>query len=229
MSGKVEKAEGGMGLVGVVTRDIKLAIEIAKYGPPAPHKYSAINGGQAEMEHLIREFTLHPEWAMGWDIETPRSLAKAADESEIDSIKANILQIQFAFNSEVGYIFPGFEVDWVREGSRRLLELGNRKYTWNGWKFDDKVVASYEIHPAGENVDLMSAWSWIEPDLPKGLQFATSFAAPHLLPWKHRGQVGDEVYGACDVISLHLNADYIFKRMDEQGLRQSYDRHVSNT
>ena len=224
--GKVEKAEGGMSLSGVVRRDIELALEIAKMGRPAPREFQTIVGTREVMDALIHEARLHPERAIAWDIETPRSLDKADDESEIDSIQAQVTQIQFALDDKRGFVFPGFSESWVVAGTRRLLGLPNRKYTWNGWKFDNKVVSGHHGIPIrGEDVDLMSAWAWIQPDLPKGLQFATSFYAPELGPWKHLAFSDEDLYGCKDVISLHINAQGIFKVMDERGLRTSYDRH----
>ncbi len=216
-----------MALAGVVRRDIELALEIAKSGAPRPHEYEVVKGNREVMEELVRQAELHPEWTLGWDIETPRSFDKADDESEIDSIQAQVTQIQFAWDSRRGYVFPGFETEWVKEGTRKLLGLGHRKYTWNGKGFDHKVVEGHHYIPIlGESIDLMEAWSWVQPDLPKGLQFATSFYAPNLGPWKHLAFDKEERYGACDVISLHLNAEGIFKVMDQRGLRTSFDRHV---
>ena len=243
-NGKVEKAEGGMALAGVVTRDIQLALQIAKSGVPAAHKFQAIKGNRDVFDQLIRDYESHPEWDIAWDIETPRSIDMADDESEIDSIQAQVTQIQFAHHADAGYVFPGFEAEYVREGTRKLLGLRNRKLSWNGWKFDNKVVQGHHGIPInGLDVDLMSAWHWVQPDLPKGLQFATSFHAPELQPWKHltggwgfgEGEGAPwadpklneamDVYGACDVISLILNRDGIFDVMDKRGLRTSYDRH----
>jgi len=235
---KIEKAEGGMSLAGVVTSDILLALRIAREGVPAPHQFEAIHGNRDVMEALYRDYQEHPEWDIAWDIETPRSIAMSDDESEIDSIQAQVTQIQFAHHSDKGYVFPGFEAQYVKEFTQKLLALPNRKLSWNGWKFDNKVVSGHHGIPIlGEDVDLMAAWRWIQPDLPRGLQFATSFHAPHLAPWKHLSGAfyqgtGDDTaasmdtYGACDVVSLILNRDGIFKTMDSRGLRTSFDRHV---
>lgn len=215
-----------MSLSGVVTRDIQLALSIAKNGAPAAHKFQTIKGNRDVFENLVRDYELHPEWDIAWDIETPRSIDMADDESEIDSIQAQVTQIQFAHHSDAGFVFPGFEAEYVREGTKRLLGLSNRKLSWNGWKFDNKVVSGHHGIPIlGLDVDLMSAWHWVQPDLPQGLQFATSFHAPHLPPWKHLAIADEDTYGACDVISLILNRDGIFDVMDKRGLRTSYDRH----
>ncbi len=225
-NGKVEKAEGGMSLAGVVTRDIQLALQIAKSGVPAAHQFKTIKGNRDVFDQLIRDYESHPEWDIAWDIETPRSIDMADDESEIDSIQAQVTQIQFAHHSDAGYVFPGFSAEYVREGTRRLLAMPNRKLSWNGWKFDNKVVSGHHGIPIlGQDIDLMSAWHWVQPDLPKGLQFATSFHAPHLHPWKHLAISDEDTYGACDVITLILNRDGIFDVMDKRGLRTSYDRH----
>lgn len=239
---KVEKAEGGMSLVGVVTRDIQLALQIAKTGPLVRPKYEVIRGDREVMDALIREAELDLTRPLAWDIETPRSIDMAADESEIDTHSGNVTQIQFALDSRRGFVFPGFQADWVRDGTKKLLSMRRRFYTWNGWKFDNRVVGQFGIAVAGEDVDLMSAWHWVQPDLPQGLQYATSFYAPELGPWKHfaRFVSGDpnddglseteqkdmDDYGTCDVISLHMDAEGIFKAMDAKGLRTTYDRHV---
>lgn len=227
VAGRTEKAEGGMALAGVVRRDIELALKIAREGVPEPYKFTTITGGPEEARAFYELARSRPELAIGWDIETPRSIDKADDESEIDSIQAHVTQIQFALDSKTGYVFPGFENPWVREWTTKILGLPNRKYTWNGWKFDNKVVQGHwGIQIAGEDIDLMSAWHWIQPSLPQGLQFCTSFYAPELPPWKHRALSDEDLYGACDVISLHINAEGIFNVMAQRGLRTSYDRHV---
>ena len=224
--GRVEKAEGGMALASVVRRDIELAIHLAGNGFKGHRSPEVVVGSREVMENLIKLAQDHPEWALGWDIETPRSIDMADDESEIDEIQAEVTQIQFALDSKVGYVFPGFRQDWVRDGARKLLGLRNNKYTWNGKKFDNKVVQGhYGIPILGEDIDLMQAWHWIQPDLPQGLQFATSFYAPELPPWKHLAISDEEEYGCCDVISLHINANGIFEAMDNKGLRTSFDRH----
>lgn len=238
---KVEKAEGGMSLAGVVTRDIQLAMQIAKTGPLVRPKYEVIRGNRETMDALIREAEINLDRPMAWDIETPRSIDMAADESEIDTIQGNVTQIQFALDSRRGFVFPGFQADWVRDGTRKLLSMRRRLYSWNGWKFDNKVVSGqFGIPILGDDIDLMSAWHWIQPDLPQGLQYATSFFAPELGPWKHFArfvsgsndllteseQKDMDDYGTCDVISLHMNAEGIFKTMRANGLETSYDRHV---
>lgn len=226
--GKVEKAEGGMALSGVMIRDIQQAIAIAASGPLLKPKMECIKGNREVMDNLIRDYANHPEWPIYWDIETPRSIDKADDESEIDSIQAQVTQIQFGHNKERGFVFPGFEAAYVKEGTRRLLGTpGRRMLTWNGWKFDNKVVMGHHGIPIlGIDIDLMSAWAWLQPDLPKGLQYATSFFAPEIGPWKHLAFDSEDIYGMYDVISLAYNDEGIFEALERRGLKQSYDRHV---
>lgn len=229
--GKVEKAEGGMSLVGVMMRDILQAVEIAKHGPLLKPKMETIKGNREVMDQLIRLYREHPDWPVYWDIETPRSFDKADDESEIDSIQAQVTQIQFGFNKDCGYVFPGFDAQYVKEGTRQILSgLGNRErpmLTWNGWKFDNKVVMGHHGIPIqGLDIDLMAAWSWLQPDLPKGLQFATSFFAPEIGPWKHLAFDNEDLYGMYDVISLAYNHEGIFSELERRGLKTSFDRHV---
>jgi len=227
-TGKVEKAEGGMALSGVVMRDIQQALAIAASGPLVKPKMECIKGSREVMDNLIRDYANHPEWPLYWDIETPRSIDKADDESEIDSIQAQVTQIQFGHNKEQGFVFPGFDALYVKEGTRRLLSNRNRRMlTWNGWNFDNKVVMGHHGIPIlGIDIDLMSAWSWLQPDLPKGLQYSTSFFAPEIGPWKHLAFDAEDIYGMYDVISLAYCDEGIFEALDRRGLRNSYDRHV---
>jgi len=228
VAAKVEKAEGGMSLSGVMMRDIELALSIAKHGPLIRPEIETVKGNRDTMDILIKEFELHPEWPLYWDIETPRSLDKADDESEIDSLQAQVKQIQFGYNKERGFVFPGFEAEYVKEGTRKLLGQRNRRmFTWNGWGFDDKVVMGHHQVPIlGINIDLMSAWSWLQPDLPKGLQFVASFFAPEIGPWKHLAFDAEDIYGTYDVVSLAYNHEGIFSALEKRGLMNSYERHV---
>lgn len=224
---RVEKAEGGMSLAGACMRDIQLAMRIAKFGPIPKPKVEIISGGREVMEELIRQYENHPEWGLFWDIETPRSFDKAADESEIDSISAHVKQIQFTHCKERGWVFPGgFENEWCLEGTRKLMAMHHRKFTHNGKKFDVPIVhGHYGIPINGEQTDLMEKWHWIQPDLPRGLQFVTSFFWPEHGPWKHLALSNEEEYGVADVVTMVANEEGISKIMEEKGLRTSFDRH----
>lgn len=227
--GKTEKAEGGMALSGVVMRDIQLAIEVARNGGKYNRReFKAIRCTEEIAQEFLRRVESHPEIPLGWDIETPRSEEKAGDESEIDVLQADVTQIQFALDDKEGYVFPGFrDASWVKPITRKLLATRNTKYTWNGWKFDNPIIMGQHGIPInGLDVDLMSAWHWIQPDLPQGLQFATSFYCPEIGPWKHLIYEDADFYGANDVCVLHADAQGIFKAMEDRGIRKSYDRHI---
>lgn len=225
--GKVEKAEGGMGLSGVMMRDILLAKTIASRGPLALRKPRVVHGTREVMERLIRDFSSHPEWRNHFDIETPYSKG-SLDESELEvgTKDLHVTAIQFTPNDQEGFVFPGFECEWVKGGSQKLLALANQKVSHNGKNFDVPVLRHHDVHLSGVHIDLQQAWSWIQPDLPKALQYVTSFYAPELGPWKHLGS-DSSVYQANDVIALAINHDGIFKEMEARGLRTSFDRHVT--
>lgn len=222
---KVEKAEGGMALSGCVQRDIKLALQIAAHGPLKPRVVRAITGTRENMAQLILDFRNHPEWIMYHDIETPRSIDKAGDESEIDVIQAQVKAIQFGWNEHEAFVYPGFDNEWVKRGSEELMSLPNIKFGWNSRGFDEPVLHGHGIYYAGLHIDGMDAWHWIQPDLPRGLQFATSWAAPDLTPWKHLAIADEETYCAYDIASLALDWAYIQKEMEKYGLRTAFDRH----
>jgi len=55
-----------MALSGVVMREYSIAIHIAKFGVPTPHKFDTIKGNREVMEALIRE--LRESSGMGYGL-----------------------------------------------------------------------------------------------------------------------------------------------------------------
>jgi hypothetical protein len=93
--------------------------------------------------------------------------------------------------------------DWfpeLRPVLQQILELPNPKLDWNGRKFDRPILREMGIRcDLGEWHDLMDFWHHSQPDLARGLQFATSFHCPEVGPWKHLSVSDPHWYGALDV------------------------------
>ncbi len=197
---KVVAAGGGtkgMALLGAMIRDLQLAQRIAVEGVPV-FKGANYQLGAAVDEWMIArsELALHPHLDVYYDLETLDSITYDAEE-DVEVVDRQITQLQIMYGSTVVVsdydpaIIPHF---------RAILEGHNRKFDWNGRAFDRPILRHYEIRTdIGEWIDLQDMWHHSQPDLPRGLQYATSFFCPECGPWKHTSHSNPHYYGALDV------------------------------
>jgi len=210
--GKTAAAGGGtqgMSLLGVLIRDLLLARDVAKSGAPefVYHDYK-LGGTVGDWERALELLRAHPELPVSYDFETIDSLV-AADESEMEIVRRDVTQVQISW--QPGQALVSEWVPELRPILQAILELSNPKLDWNGRKFDRPILREMGIRTdLGEWHDLMDFWHYAQPDLPRGLQFATSFVCPEAGPWKHTSVTDPLWYGALDVdmpqrIYAHLN------------------------
>ena len=129
--------------------------------------------------------------------ETQDSLL-ASDESEMFITRRDVTQVQISWR--VGQALVSAWDPALLSVLREILELKNPKIDWNGRKFDRPILRDMGIRTdIGEWHDLMDGWHHAQPDLPRGLQFATSFSCPEVGPWKHLSHSDALWYGALDV------------------------------
>lgn len=129
---------------------------------------------------------------IAYDIETPYSTA----EEEAEEHAGNILSIQFSLAPKTGIFLPWRSpfIDVARE----VLALQIPKLSWNGWRFDDPTLRAEGLSINSDNHDLMWAWHHLNPDIPRGLQFAAAqLGWPW--PWKHLDRANPQFYGIVDV------------------------------
>ncbi len=199
--GRVEAAGGGtqgMALLGVLIRDILLAVQTAREGARR-FEYDDYRMGAslADWQRLLQHLSEHSDLPISYDFETLDSIV-ASDESEFEITRRDVTQVQVSYR-------PGQAVvsDWfpeVRPILKQILELPNPKLDWNGRKFDRPILREMGIRTdLGEWHDLMDFWHHSQPDLARGLQFATSFHCPEVGPWKHLSASDPHWYGALDV------------------------------
>ncbi len=199
--GKVDAAGGGtqgMALLGVLIRDILLAVQVARDGARR-FEYDDYRFGASLLDwsDALAYLRLHPELPISYDFETLDSLV-AADESEMEIVRRDVTQAQISWR-----IGQAIVSDWfpeLRPVLQEILELPNPKLDWNGRKFDRPILREMGIRcDRGEWHDLMDFWHHSQPDLARGLQFATSFHCPEVGPWKHLSVSDPHWYGALDV------------------------------
>ena len=137
-----------------------------------------------------------PDLPLAFDIETVGSLRKK-DESEFEAEDFYVVRISFAFRP--GHALAIVWAPQYMDVIRRLLVLAGVKATWNGRQFDIPVVTNNRVVVAGLHVDCMDAFHFLQPNLPRGLEFATSFyGGDDLVPWKHLGKAQPAYYSALD-------------------------------
>lgn len=187
---------GAMGLLGVLMRSIKVALAVASGQqqvliPPVdspPEGYILHPTEEQAHEYLSRSGRY-----LAYDIETPWSNAEeSAEEAEGEQA---IKSIQFSLQAGGGIFLPWR--DPYKAIAAHALASDVPKLSWNGWHFDDPVLKANGLTIGGESHDLMWAWHHLQPDLPRGLQFAAAQQG-WPWPWKHLDRVNPQFYGIVD-------------------------------
>ncbi len=223
---------GNKHLKGVLIRDIGLALEVARL--------SQVEVQQLRARESTPAYILEPSvedaerWAdaaiasgkpLNYDIETYYSTV-VDDESEVEVNGINsstITQIQFSTAPYEGIVFP-YAGEFIRI-AKKLMASQLDKWGWNNYVFDDPILRKNGFVINGRVFDLMNAWHHLQPDLPKGLQFVTSFYAPWFGPWKHLSGADLKLYGAKDVDSSCRNGQGILADLKARKMYDSYMKY----
>lgn len=164
---------------------------------------------------------------LAFDIETqytPKGVADEGDEDTTAIPEGAILRVSFA-------IAPGIaaSVPWQAEfwpGIRQLLESPLDKVGWNCLLFDVPRLtdAGFPVH--GTIFDAQDAWHLLESDLPKGLEWVSSFYAT-IAPWKHISDQYPAQYAAIDADVTIQNWIGIRRDLEAFGQWDLFQRHVT--
>ena len=190
---------GAMSHFGLLLRSIGLALKVARDRtqpiiptPDSPPSGYVLYPTVSQAEEFVRE--AERSRYLAYDIETPYSTTEdSAEEAEGEQ---TIKSIQFSIHAGTGYFFPWRE--GFIESAKRLLSSTAIKLGWNTWKFDNNILRAAGVQVRGENHDLMWAFHHLQPDLPRGLQFAAAQLGWQW-PWKHLDQAKPQFYGIVDV------------------------------
>lgn len=190
---------GAMSHFGLLLRTLRWAMKVAATGeqpqqPDVAHPKPGYCLYPTEQQALDFEKEAADAKYLAYDIETPYS--DAEDEAEEASGTQAILSIQFATKRDSGIYFP-WRAPYI-ECAKRVLRQDVPKLGWNNWRFDDPVLRANGCNIRGTNHDLMWAWHHLQPDLPRGLQFAAGQQG-WPWPWKHLDAASPEFYGIVDV------------------------------
>jgi hypothetical protein len=209
---------------GTWMRDVEFAQLVAKQGFTRTRANYTVDVSPQEFEAWAQSYfaalALDPFTWLSWDVETVYK-QKARDEDEYEESETDtnleegsLLRISFSFAP-----FTGVSVPWSPEyfGTiRRLLASAGRKVVWNGITFDVPVVEKAGFTVGGVVYDFMDGWHVYQSDLPKGLEFVTSYATD-LLPWKHLNNSDPGLYSAIDADAALRNAIWIERELRKTG------------
>lgn len=219
---------GNAALLGVLMRDLKLAVQVAQTGRSLAleqryNEVPTIAEAQAYFEFLAGR----PDLPIAYDIETDYS-HQDTDESEAVSSTGNkVTQIQFSHEPGQAIVFQ-----WkgeYKEVARLVLGLPNRKLAQNGWLFDEiklRDKQNGQVEVKGTTEDIMWMFHALQPDLPKRLQNITSFYDPAMPVWKHLAGSDMTFYGGSDVDSVQRVYPRLREQLEKEGLYDSYRTYV---
>lgn len=175
-------------------------------------------------EQFYNKLKSSPTSILAYDIETADSPYTEEDARE-DLTSTVITQIQFATDKYNAIVFPRYEGQYA-ELSQMIMALPNVKLGFNCWNFDNPIMHQNGLDFSEDKIhDLMWAFKHWQPKLPRGLQPVAGLAG-FPFPWKHLFGVDAELYGGCDVCSLHFILEWLVPIMKARGIWQGYLQYL---
>ena len=207
---------------GVAMLDLEYALKVARDGFTRRKGNYTVDPTVEEFERYVLAYeaalALNPNLYLSWDVETVYK-QKKRNEDELEEEKnegepGTLLRISFSFEEYTGVSIPwsGPYLGLVQ----RLLASAGPKVVWNGRTFDVPVVEKVGMTVNGALHDGMDAWKVYQSDLPKGLEFVSSFTSD-LLPWKHLNNSDPGLYSAIDPDAALRNMNWIEAKLKSTG------------
>lgn len=92
--------------------------------------------------------------------------------------------------------------------------------------FDVPKLENENIHVAGVIQDYQDAWHIVQSDLPKGLEYVSSYCT-NFMPWKHLNNSNPGLYSCIDADVALQNAIAIDQMLAKQNQTHLFQRHVT--
>ena len=209
---------------GVWVRDVQHAIAtVGVYH--SYHDNYLLNPGQLAWQAWVQE-ALQGTTPLSFDIETqytPKGLRSESDDEESAVAEGAMLRIAFSHTP-----FSAVSVPWQQEyleGITALLRSGRPKLGWNCVAFDLPRLLAEGIEVGGRIYDYQDGWHLLQSDLPKGLEWVSSFYTP-FAPWKHLSDQALDRYAAIDVDAALQNGRGIEADLRKAGQWELFERHI---
>ena len=210
---------------GTWVRDIQYAISRSGTFTHNHTNYLLDPKNRSEWERWVAR-VLAEGTLLAFDIETqytPKSEQDEEDQSDIP--QGAILRIAFSNAPHTAASVP-----WNAEflpGIRQLLASDLPKAGWNCAAFDVPRLEKEGFPVGGRIYDFQDAWHLLQSDLPKGLEWVSSFYT-HVTPWKHLSDQQPALYAAIDADVTIQNALGITADLKAAGQWELFERHVTD-
>lgn len=216
---------GKWNLARVVQMDILKALEVARLGSAhflrdKAYELSPDYKDVAEFLALWRAAGRPP---LAFDIETP--YGEAADSEDMtfeDDASYTILMVSLSFEP-----FKAISIPWQEPFITMLkgaFAEDAQFLVWNA-KFDVPRLNASGVHFGGSIIDAMLAWHWLEPALPMGLKYVSTFFCPDMHAWKLDMHRNFQWYNCADSDVLLRSFLGIRERLVGQGRWAKFLRH----
>jgi hypothetical protein len=208
---------------GVWMLDAGYALQVAKDGfTRSKANYTVdptVSDFETWAEGYFEALRLNPERVyLSYDIETAyKQKQKNEDEFEEADITVEdgaILRVSFAYQERTGVSVPAVPAYW--RIVQRLLASSGIKVGWNCLVFDNPILEKNDAPVNGMVYDGMDAFHLYQSDLPKGLEFVTSFTSD-MLPWKHMNYSDPGLYSAIDPDAALRNMNWLEAKLKSTG------------
>lgn len=220
---------GNMALAQAFQFDLLRAVHISRNGLSRKPVQYYERPTLADVATFVATYEMAgPEALLAFDIETLYSAD--FDEAERSAFSSNIeedpsytiIRISFSFEEQRAITFP-WQPPFI-EAARALLSDPRAKLAWNA-DFDVPRLRAAGIKVAGTIYDEMWLWHYLEPHLPYGLGYASTFCTD-LAQWKHLASTRPEFYSCVDADATIRCANYIHRELRSQGKWALVERDI---
>lgn len=212
-----KKSKGSAKYTWVMIMDMRKAVRVAAGKRDLYPQSYLMDPGFDKAYDFMGEYDRTPDAILAWDLETLYKLKQKNEQKLKLENKQVITRISFAFR-------PGYAmtVPWIPEYLEKvinpLFRLNRPKVGWNSKGFDEPIIILQErMELNGLLYDAMDQFHVFQPNIERGLEFASSILTDHLQPWKHRSQSDPEWYSCVDsdaTITNKLRMDSIMTAME---------------
>lgn len=210
---------------GTWVHDIQHALKQGSQPKPLPSFGSyGVDPTMQQWDSWVQRLLIGPR--LSFDIETAYKMSKMDDEEwEAQGlIDGQILRISFCAQHGLSV-----SVSWTSQymdGIKALLASEMPKIVWNGAQFDVPKLESEGIEVKGEIQDYQDAFHIVQSDLPKGLEYVSSYYT-NFMPWKHLNNSNPGLYSCIDADVALQNAMGIDETLEKQNQTHLFQRHVT--
>lgn len=215
--------------IGVMVMDIRRGIKVNLEGFTRGKANYLLDPTVYEWDNWVDKTLADPTWKkLSVDIETPYKVKEAENEEDLEEKKqligekVPIIRISFSVRGYTGTSIP--HMPGYRKGIARLLQDPRAKVVWNGIIFDIPVLQDTEYEVVGPVWDGMDMFHFYQSNLPKGLEWATSFHTD-LLPWKHLSDSSPALYNAIDADAALREVEGLEDQLKHEGRLGTFINH----